>query len=84
MWSMDSIADNQFDGRKLRMLTVVECFSRYSLAIHVGQSLHRQGMGKDVASFLSQIVVERGKPQTIKSDNGGEFISKVSDGVLGK
>ena len=36
-------------------------------------------MGEDVASVLSQIVAERGKPQTIKSDNGSEFISKVMD-----
>ena len=75
MWSMDFVADNLFDGRKLRMLTVVDCCSRESLAIHVGQSLK----GEDVASVLSLIVAERGKPQTIKSDNGSEFISKVMD-----
>ena len=75
MWSMDFVADNLFDGRKLRMLMVVDCCSRESLAIHVGQSLK----GEDVASVLSQIVAQRGKPQTIKSDNGSEFISKVMD-----
>ncbi len=75
MWSMDFVADNMFDGRKLRMLTVVDCCSRESLAIHVGQSLK----GEDVARVLSQIVAKRGKPQTIKSDNGSEFISKVMD-----
>ena len=75
MWSMDIVADNLFDGRKLRMLTVVDSFSRESLASHVGQSLK----GEDVASVLSRIVAERGKPQTIKSDNGSEFISKVMD-----
>ena len=69
------MADNLFDGRKLRMLTVVDCYSRESLAIHVGQSLK----GEDVAKVLSQIVAQRGKPQTIKSDNGSEFISKVMD-----
>ena len=57
------------------MLTVVDCCSRESLVIHVGQSLK----GEDVANVLSQIVAERGKPQTIKSDNGSEFISKVMD-----
>ena len=69
------MADNLFDGRKLRMLTVVDCCSRESLAIHFGQSLK----GEDVASVLSQIVAERGKPQTIKSDDASEFISKVMD-----
>ncbi len=67
------MADNLFDGRKLRMLTVVDCCSRESLAIHVGQSLK----GEDVVGVLSQIVAERGKPQTIKSDNGSEFIGNL-------
>jgi putative transposase len=75
IWSMDFVADNLFDGRKLRMLTVVDCYTRESLAIHVGQSLK----GEDVVRVLSRIVHERGQPQTIKTDNGSEFISKVMD-----
>ena len=75
LWSMDFVADNLFDGRKLRMLTVLDCYTRECLAIHVGQSLK----GEDVAAVLSGIVGERGKPETIKSDNGSEFISKVMD-----
>jgi putative transposase len=75
MWSMDFVADNLFDGRKLRMLTVLDCYTRECLAIHVGQSLK----GEDVAAVLSGIAGERGKPETIKSDNGSEFISKVMD-----
>jgi len=75
IWSMDFVADNLFDGRKLRMLTVVDCCSRESLAIHVGQSLK----GDDVVRVLNAIVRERGQPQTIKTDNGSEFISKVMD-----
>ncbi len=72
---MDFVADNLFDGRKLRMLTVGDCYSRERLSIHVGQSLK----GEDVVRVLDAIVNERGKPQTIKSDNGSEFISKVMD-----
>jgi putative transposase len=75
IWSMDFVADNLFDRRKLRMLTVVDCYTRESLAIHVGQSLK----GEDVVRVLSRIVHERGQPQTIKTDNGSEFISKVMD-----
>lgn len=82
MWSTDFVADNLFDGRKPRMLSVVACCSRESLAIQVGQSPDRQGIGEDVASILSRIMAERGQPQTIKSDNGGEFISKVMDNGL--
>ncbi len=72
---MDFVADNLFDGRKLRMLTVVDCWSRESLVIHVGQSLK----GEDVVRVLNAIVQELGQPQTIKTDNGSEFISKVMD-----
>ena len=75
MWSMDFVADNLFDGRKLRMLTVVDCFTRESLAIHVGQSLK----GEDVVRVVDAIARERGTPQTIKTDNGSEFISKAMD-----
>jgi putative transposase len=47
--SMDFVADNLFDGHKLRMLTVFDCCSRESLAIHVGQSLK----GDDVVQVLN-------------------------------
>jgi putative transposase len=75
VWSMDFVADNLFDGRKLRMLTVVDCFTRESLAIHVGQSLK----GEDVVRVVEAIARLRGAPQSIKTDNGSEFISKVMD-----
>ncbi len=69
------MADNLFDGRKLRMLTIVDCYTRDSLAIHVGRSLK----GEDVVRVLNAIVHDRGQPQTIKTDNGREFITKVMD-----
>lgn len=75
IWSMDFVADALFDGRKLRMLTVVDLFTRESLAIDVGQNLK----GEDVVRVLTAITQERGLPRTIKSDNGSEFISKVMD-----
>ena len=75
MRSMDFVADNLFDGRKLRMLTVLDCYTRESLSIHVGQSLK----GEDVVQVLSAIVNTRGKPETIKTDNGSEFVGKVMD-----
>ena len=75
IWSMDFVADALFDGRKLRMLTVVDLFTRECLAIDAGQSLK----GEDVVRVLTAIAYERGVPRTIKSDNGSEFISKVMD-----
>jgi putative transposase len=75
MWSMDFVADALFDGRKIRMLTVVDCYTRECLAIDVGQSLK----GEDVVMSLQRICAERGLPCTIKTDNGSEFISKAMD-----
>ena len=72
---MDFVADALFDGRKLRMLTMVDLFTRECLTIDVGQSLK----GEDVVRALTAITYERGVPRTIKSDNGSEFISKVMD-----
>jgi len=75
IWSMDFVADALFDGRRLRALTVVDNYTRECLAIEVGQSLK----GEDVVNALLRITAERGKPQTIKVDNGSEFISKAMD-----
>lgn len=75
IWSMDFVSDALFDGRRLRALTVVDNYTRESLAIDVGQSLK----GEDVVRVLTMIVAERGVPQTIKVDNGSEFISKAMD-----
>jgi putative transposase len=75
IWSMDFVADALFDGRRLRALTVVDNYTRESLAIDVGQSLK----GEDVVNTLNRIAAERGLPATIKVDNGSEFISKVMD-----
>jgi len=75
IWSMDFVADALFDGRKLRMLTVVDLYTRECLAIDVGQSLK----GQDVVRTLNGITAQRGLPRTIKTDNGSEFISKVMD-----
>ena len=75
IWSMDFVADALFDGRKLRMLTVVDNYTRECLAIDVGQSLK----GEDVVRTLNTIVEQRGLPATIKTDNGSEFIGKGMD-----
>jgi putative transposase len=75
LWSMDFVADNLFDGKKLRMLTVVDCLTRESLAIHVGQSLK----GEDVVRVVDAIASQRGAAQRIKTGNGSEFISKAMD-----
>jgi len=75
-WSMDFVADNLFDGRKIRALTIVDNFSRQCLAIHVGQSLK----GGDVVAVMTLLQQELGVvPARIQVDNGSEFISKALD-----
>ncbi len=74
-WSMDFVSDSLFDGRRLRALTIVDNFTRESLAIAVEQGIK----GEQVAAVLERIVAERGVPKSIRVDNGPEFVSKVLD-----
>jgi len=72
---MDFMADTLFDGRKLMLLTIVDNFTRESLAIEPGQCFK----GEQVAEVLSRLIQDRGKPESIRVDNGTEFTSKVMD-----
>jgi putative transposase len=73
---MDSLADNLFDGRTIRALTIGDNFSRQCLAIHLGQSLK----GEDVVAFMQCLHQELGLvPERIQVDNGREFSSKALD-----
>ena len=73
---MDFVADQLFDGRKIRALTIVDNFSRQCVAIHVGQSLK----GDDVVAVLEGLkVVSLAVPARIQVDNGSEFASKALD-----
>jgi putative transposase len=74
-WSMDFMADQLFHGQRFRLLTLVDNFSRESLAIQVGQRL----TGDDVVRVLEDVVRGRSRPQTIRVDNGPEFVSKSLD-----
>jgi putative transposase len=75
VWAMDFVHDQLFDGRKFRVLTMVDTFTRLSPAIDVRQSFR----GADVVQTLSRVVQEVGYPHTIRLDNGPEFISKDLD-----
>ena len=74
-WSMDFMSDSLFNGRKIRVLTLVDNFSRESLAIEVGFGF----TGQRVARVLDRVMVRCGYPKTIRVDNGPEFTSKVLD-----
>lgn len=75
MWSMDFVADNLLEGPKLRMLAVVDYFTRESLAIHAARSVN----GEDVVRVVDSISRQRGTPPTIKTGNGNEVISEAMD-----
>jgi len=64
-WSMDFVSDALFDGRRIRALTVVDDYSRESLAIEVGESI----TGEQVVAVMNRIVAARGAPTTIRVDN---------------
>ena len=75
VWSLDFVADQLADGRRFRALTIMDVFTRESLAIEVGQKLK----GKDVVSTLNGIRQKRGVPKFLFCDNGSEFTSQIMD-----
>lgn len=74
-WSMDFMTDQLQDGRRFRVLTLVDNVTRESPAIAVGQSL----TGQQVVAVLERVKETHGLPQRIAVDNGPEFISQVVD-----
>jgi putative transposase len=73
VWSYDFVADRTHDGRPLRMLTVIDEFSRECLAIEVARKLNSD----DVLETLTRLFAEPGPPDYIRSDNGPEMTAKV-------
>jgi putative transposase len=71
-WSLDFIADTLSDGRRFRILCVVDDFSRECLACVVDTSLS----GVRVVRELERLTGERATPQVIVSDNGSELTSE--------
>jgi len=72
-WSMDFVADQLANGRRFRILNVVDDFSREM----IGQLVSTSISGRQVARFLSQLCEQRGNPRKIVCDNGTEFTSKA-------
>jgi putative transposase len=71
VWTYDFISDQIADGRPLKLLTLLDEFTRESLAIEVSRSIR----SKDVIEVLGYLFMVRGIPGCIRSDNGPEFIS---------
>ncbi len=75
IWTMDFVHDELMDGRKIRMLTVVDKLSRESLAVEGGFGLKSE----NVVDILNKLKLFRGVPEIICVDNGSEFTSKLLD-----
>ena len=69
------MSDHLFTGSKIRLLTIVDNYTKISPAIGVG----RNYKGTDVVMTLEKAVLQYGIPKAIKVDNGPEFISKELD-----
>jgi transposase InsO family protein len=79
VWSYDFVEDRTHDGRKYRMLNVIDEFTHESLAIRIERRLR----STDVIDVLSDLFILRGVPGHIRSDNGPEFIAKaVQDSLI--
>ena len=74
-WALDFVSDTLAWGRRIRCLTVVDCFTRESPAIEVDTSLP----GERVVRVLEHLAVQRGFPETVLMDNGPELTSRVLD-----
>ena len=80
VWAYDFVSARTHDGVALRMLTIVDEFTRECLAIDVARRL----TSDDVLERLSDLFVRRGLPDHIRSDNGPEFTAQVVRDWLGK
>ena len=72
VWSYDFVSAMTHDGRTLRMLTLIDEYTRECLAIRVARRLGRY----EVIEALADVMLFRGIPENIRSDNGPEFVAK--------
>jgi transposase InsO family protein len=73
VWSYDFVEGRTHDGRKFRMLNVIDEFTRECLVIRIARKLK----STDVIDVLTDLFILRGSPGHIRSDNGPEFIAKA-------
>ena len=73
VWSYDFVSDRTEDGRQLRLLVMVDEYTRECLALEVARSFTSQ----DVLGVLQYLFAVRGRPEHIRSDNGPEFVAKA-------
>jgi transposase InsO family protein len=79
VWAYDFVEDRTRDGRRFRVLNVVDEFTRECLAIRVARKLG----SADVVDVLADLFIARGVPAHVRSDNGPEFVAKAVRGWIG-
>ena len=72
---MDFMAEQLFDGRPIRILTVVDIHTRKALSTYPRANFR----AAQVVEILDQLVRTRGKPQSLRVDNGPEFVGRLLD-----
>ena len=71
VWAIDFVHDRTADGRQLKILAVIDEYTRECLALHAARSIK----AKDVRNILRRLCAERGLPRHVRSDNGPEFVA---------
>lgn len=73
VWSYDFVSDQTHDGRKFRILNVIDEYTRECLASYVARRIRSQ----DVIFVLAELFIKHGVPEHVRSDNGPEFVAKI-------
>ncbi len=80
VWSYDFVSAATHDGRPLRLLTLIDEYTRECLAIHVARRMGSQ----EVIETLADVMLLRGIPEYLRSDNGPEFVARELRKWLGR
>jgi putative transposase len=72
-WSIDFMSDALINGRRFRVLNVIDDWNREALINEAYFSIPAERL----VSALQRLIIERGKPEVIRVDNGPEFLSKI-------
>jgi putative transposase len=75
IWAMDFLQDALYDGRRIRLLPIIDIYTKECFKIEVDTSIG----GRRITEILSQISSVRGLPENIVVDNGPEFVSNAMD-----
>jgi len=73
VWSYDFVEAQTHDGRKVRLMTLIDEFTRECLAIRVARRINSFG----VLETMAEVMLTRGVPEHIRSDNGAEMTAKI-------